>query len=111
MTECCNSYGTCTQGQDCPAREAATVAPKRNPVRKYTYAQLGVCQGHQPPCIGCFDERDTVAAMQIQGDGNPSYVVTRAETITYWGCQIVTAVVTVAVVAGSLGYLITRLGG
>ena len=104
---CCNDFGTCTQDQDCPVREAATVAPSKAPVRKYTCAQLGVCQGHQPPCIGCFDGRDAVACNELPVTMESGLV----DAIYYWVPQVITAVITVVVVAGSAGYLITRAAG
>lgn len=37
---CCNSYGQCTRGEDCPARRA-------------TCDSLGVCQDREPKCKNC----------------------------------------------------------
>jgi hypothetical protein len=37
---CCNDYGQCTRGADCPARPASCDS-------------LGVCQDRTPPCKNC----------------------------------------------------------
>lgn len=83
------------------------MAPVRNPVRKYTCAQLGVCQGHQPPCIGCFDGHDAAACNELPVTMDSSIV----DSLYYWVPQIVTGVCTVIVIAGSIGYFITRAAG
>jgi hypothetical protein len=86
----------------------ATVAPTRNSTLKYSCAQLGVCQGRNPPCIGCFDEDVTRPGELTQ---LPAFTPTRLERISDWGLQIVVAILTVVVIAGGTGYLITRAAG
>lgn len=99
---------TCNQGRSCTcAATPATVAPSKPPVRKYTCAQLGVCQGHQPPCIGCYDELDAAAVLDTSKPEKSSI----AETLSYRIPQIVTGAWTVVMVAGSAAYVITKVFG
>lgn len=78
MTNCCDAWGRCTRGQDCPVRDlpqdasvrwwstgcchsadcADTHCPGRPTARRAAPPArrcdlLGVCQGHTPACEGC----------------------------------------------------------
>lgn len=97
-----DSFGNVSIIRD-DAMQPATVAPVRAPVRKYTCAQLGVCQGDKPACIGCFNEREENPE---EPDGGSTW-----DQVSYWGAQVLTAIATVIVIAGSLGYVITKVGG
>lgn len=78
MTNCCDAWGRCTRGQDCPIRDLPqdasvrwwstgcchsadcqdTHCPGRPTARRAAPPArrcdlLGICQGHMPACEGC----------------------------------------------------------
>lgn len=53
---CCNDYGQCTRGADCPARPASCDA-------------LGVCQDRTPPCKNCHPVSEGTKSAQAIWEG------------------------------------------
>lgn len=82
---CCDDFGQCQQGHGCP-------------VRKYTCAQLGVCNCQTVDCQHCADPQPDI---EIDPVGE-----TPIERIAFWATVGIASVCTVLVAFGSIGYLI-----
>lgn len=82
-----------------PPPAAAKVAPFRqySPSVRRECAQLGVCQGYEPPCNLCAEH----------GEQDESNCIT-VQDVAYWGAVLVLAVFTVVTVAGIAGYINVR---
>lgn len=111
---CCDY--DCTQGRHCPARssscgEPAAVAPFK-PVARRTCLELGVCQGHQPPCKHCHhqDERTGQLDNPDAPDGEDAHFDVWDE-IAYWGGHLLVGGASAFVLMVSAGFLFNRFGG
>lgn len=54
MTECCDSYGNCTRGPDCPARPSCD--------------ELAVCQSREPACRDCHPVSEGTRSARVIWD-------------------------------------------
>ncbi len=99
---CCNDYGQCTQGQDCPARPAA-VAPIKL-TRARTCEELGLCQSKATPCAGCapIEVQPAPALRAAMDDELPA---SKWDLLWFWGTVSVTGVCTLIVTVGGLGWV------
>ena len=52
MTQCCDDWGNCTRGPDCPARRPSC-------------DELAVCQDRRPPCKGCKPSEGAVTVQTL----------------------------------------------
>lgn len=114
---CCDTYGKCTQGQDCPVRStpthqpgAATVAfmsamPTTSRARKYSCEDLGVCHC----AIPCFVESTPLITKQGAATIEPSeqqdQPISVWDGIWFYGTVLITSAASVAVTVGACSYV------
>jgi len=92
---CCNEFGDCRQGRDCPVRGPAVVAPIKQSISRCQ--ELGVCQSLTPCCSGC----------SVTSTDEQEYALDR---VTYYMAIGIATACTVAVAFGILSYLLHRFG-
>jgi hypothetical protein len=88
---CCDAYGNCRQGRDCPARGPAVVAPIKQSITRCQ--ELGVCQSLSPCCSGC-----SITTSIEQQDV--------FDRVTYYMAIGIATGCTVAVAVGGVSYLL-----
>jgi len=88
---CCDAYGNCNQGRDCPVRTTADGLPaqptSKTTRRVYTCADLGVCKSTSPRCTDCTTPLITKQAIaHIDTD---VVEMDTWERINYWAALVV----------------------
>jgi hypothetical protein len=103
---CCDTYGNCNQGRDCPVRNTVDGLPAqpmgKTTRRVYTCADLGVCK-----CTDCATPLITKQAIaHIDTDDMP---MDTWERINYWAALVVVVAFSVGTVGLVGGYMWGRL--
>ena len=100
---CCNDFGQCTSGTNCPTRPA-TVAPIK--VQRRTCDALGICQGHPNACANCSpqEQADTESDLAALND----MPLDTWERIWLYGIVGIASVCTVVVLCGSASWAYHR---
>lgn len=101
---CCNDFGQCTQGDNCPAR--CTPVARIKVSRPRTCEELGICQGHDHPCASCTPIIPQPAPERRAMDDE--LPMGKWDQFFFWGVLAVTGSCTVLVVFGSAGWAYTR---
>jgi hypothetical protein len=95
---CCDAYGNCNQGRDCPVRNSVDGLPAqpmgKTTRRVYTCADLGVCKSTSPRCTDCTGTNTNRATplitkqaiAHIDTDDMP---MDTWERINYWAALVV----------------------
>jgi hypothetical protein len=104
---CCDEFGDCRQGRDCPVRAVLPREPAKvaqvQPGKRRTCDELGVCQCDGPICTNGSGARGE--NLEDPDDSDVWFEV------VYWGSHLLVGVMTITVVFGVAGYLVSRLGG
>jgi len=108
---CCDAYGNCNQGRDCPVRNTVDGLPAqpmgKTTRRVYTCADLGVCKSTSPRCTDCATPLITKQAIaHIDTDDMP---MDTWERINYWAALVVVVAFSVGTVGLVGGYMWGRL--
>jgi hypothetical protein len=108
---CCDTYGNCNQGRDCPVRNTVDGLPAqpmgKTTRRVYTCADLGVCKSTSPRCTDCATPLITKQAIaHIDTDDMP---MDTWERINYWAALVVVVAFSVGTVGLVGGYMWGRL--
>jgi hypothetical protein len=108
---CCDTYGNCNQGRDCPVRNTVAGLPAqpmgKTTRRVYTCADLGVCKSTSPRCTDCATPLITKQAIaHIDTDDMP---MDTWERINYWAALVVVVAFSVGTVGLVGGYMWGRL--
>lgn len=97
---CCNDFGQCTQGHNCPARPAA-VAPIK--VQRRSCEALGVCRSRTTACKGCTPHEQ--AAPQEDLAHLNQIPTTGWDRFWFYGTVSIATACTVAMVFGASGWV------
>jgi hypothetical protein len=110
---CCDAYGNCNQGRDCPVRNTVDGLPaqpmSKTTRRVYTCADLAVCKSTSPRCTDCATPLITKQAIaHIDTDDMP---MDTWERINYWAALAIVTCLSVGVAGVAVGFVWQKVMG
>lgn len=100
MTNCCDEYGDCRQGRDCPARTGV--------VLPHQAAHQKMCEENNRPSESASISPEAGNVWFVGAEPDESVPVTPFEAIFFYLCIAIGAVSSLVVIAGAAGWIYER---